>query len=83
MTQPELPRDSDGTLSSFTCPGGYPIFYLDKEDSVLCPDCANKSDNEGEVPQFRPVNANINWEDADLSCAQCSEPIPSAYGEDS
>lgn len=73
-----LPRDNDGKLSSFAWPGGYPIFYLDKENSVLCPDCANKSE---EVPQFRPIAAEVNYEDNELFCDQCSQRIESAYGE--
>ena len=30
-------------LPAFAWPGGYPIYYLDAEGSVLCPDCANRN----------------------------------------
>lgn len=74
----KLPRDSDGRLSKWAWPGGYPIFYLDGEDSILCADCARKSDEE-EVEHFKPVAAGINYEDKEWFCEQCSERIESAY----
>ena len=78
-----LPTNDDGSLASYAWPGGYPIFYLDRENSVLCPKCANNSHlDPDEVPQFKPVAADCNWEDPDLFCDQCSERIEPAYGED-
>jgi len=76
-----LPRDMDGRLSAWAWPGGYPLFYLDGENSVLCVECARKSDEE-EFPQFRPIAADVNWEDRSLYCDNCSEQIESAYGKD-
>ena len=72
-------RDSDGKLSTFAWPGGYPIFYLDKHDNVLCPACANEHE-PGE--DDAPVHADVNWEDPSLYCDECSERIESAYAED-
>lgn len=78
----ELPRNDDGTLAAYAWPGGYPLFYMDRENSTLCVDCARKSDTVDEVPQFRPIAAAINYEDGDLYCGQCSCRIESAYGEE-
>lgn len=77
-TELDLFRDDDGELPAYAWPGGYPVYYLDRENSVLCPKCANKSDNEEEVPQFRPMASGINWEDTDLTCDNCNERIESA-----
>jgi hypothetical protein len=74
-------RDENGKLPAFAWPGGYPIYYLDGENSVLCPTCANDSDSENEIPQFRPVAADINWEDSSLYCDHCNQRIESAFGE--
>lgn len=71
-------RMENGDLPAFAWPGGYPIYYLDKENNVLCPACANKND-EFSAPI---VAADINWEDAGLYCDQCSKRIESAYAED-
>jgi hypothetical protein len=79
----ELPRDSDGRLSAWAWPGGYPFFYLDGDNSVLCVNCARRSDEaEDELEQFRPIAYDVNYEDEDLYCDDCSERIESAYGED-
>src|SRR5262249_44627177 len=79
----ELPRNDDGTLASWAWPGGYPIYYLDSQNSVLCPECANKSDGDvDELTGFKPVAFGVNWEDASLYCDNCSERIESAYAED-
>lgn len=79
----ELPRNDDGTLISYAWPGGYPVYYLDKEDSVLCPACANKSEEDNaDFPAFLPVACDVNWEDESLYCDDCSCRIESAYGEE-
>jgi len=51
-----LPRDEDGRLSAWCWPGGYPLFYLDRDGSILCPACARRCDEDPEeIPQFRPI----------------------------
>lgn len=83
MSKQELPRLEDGRLQAYAWPGGYPLFYLDRENSVLCPACANKSDSDAEeVPQFKPIAADVNYEDASLTCDQCNGRIESAYAEE-
>jgi len=82
MKVTEIKRDSDGKLPSFAWPGGYPMFYLDRENSELCADCATKSlDDKDEVPQFKPKYGDIHWEGPSLFCSQCNAEIESAYGD--
>lgn len=79
MQEAPLHRDSDGKLPAYAWPGGYPLFYLDKHDNVLCPRCANEQDPDGDDA---PVVGDANWEDPSLYCDECSERIESAYAED-
>jgi hypothetical protein len=79
----DLPRDIDERLSAWAWPGGYPIFYLDSQNSVLCVTCARKSDEDAEeIPEFKPIVADVNYEDPALYCEDCSGRIESAYAED-
>jgi hypothetical protein len=87
---PNLPRDSDGKLSSWAWPGGYPIYYITKDSGVLCPKCANDNSNrtidgdDDDCPddaQWLIVAAEVNWEDGDMTCDNCAKRIESAYTE--
>ena len=69
----------DGQLPYYTSIGGYPLFYVDKENSALCPTCANELNDSS---QFAIVDYDINYEDSNLYCDQCSKQIQSAYGDD-
>lgn len=71
-------RNEDGTLPAYAWPGGYAMYYLDRENSVLCPKCANKSDQDpDEVPQFKPIAFGHleAIEDEPTFCGQCSTEI--------
>lgn len=71
-------RDNNGSLPKYAWPGGYPMYYLDKMNNVLCPDCANENDDYTD-----PLVAHdVNYEDTDLSCDHCSNPIEAAYADD-
>lgn len=74
-------RLDDGNLPAYAWPGGYPMFYLDSECSTLCPTCADAAIDDC-VESFRPVAADVNYEDNSLYCDQCSERIESAYADD-
>lgn len=76
----EALRDATGQLPA-SADGGYPLFYLDSENSVLCASCATASLADDELPQFRPIDYGINYE-GELFCAQCSAIIPAAYTSD-
>jgi len=74
----KLPRDDDGGLLSYAWPGGYPIGYLDADNCVLCPECANLSDPD---ERCAPVAYFVHWEGAPVQCENCNEYIESAYGD--
>lgn len=67
----------------YTDLGGYPMFYVTKDNGVLCPNCANKNLKLtlGDDPQWKIVAAAINYKDPDLYCDNCSGRIESAYAE--
>lgn len=70
-------KNSEGKLPSYAWPGGYPIFYVDDQNNILCPDCANK-----EGYNSIPTHYDVNWEDPDLYCDDCGNRIESAYAEE-
>lgn len=70
-------RNEKGKLPAYAWPGGYPLYYLDNKNNVLCPACANKSGMSS-----APVAVDTNWEDPHLHCDDCSQRIESAYAED-
>lgn len=81
-TKQELPRDDTGQLIKWAWPGGYPVFYFDSENGILCADCARKSDGDpDELEQYKPAAFDINYEDEGLFCDQCGARIESAYGD--
>ena len=73
----ELATQYDGTigdLPSYSEYGGYPLFYIDSYNNVLCADCANKDDEyNGDI-----VDYDINHEDDNMYCNDCSRRIESA-----
>lgn len=80
MQLPEL--TTDNKLPAFAWPGGYPIIYLDRENSVLCAECATKSYlDKDEVSQFKPVAYDVYYEGPTIQCDQCNVDIASAYGD--
>ena len=68
----------DGKLPAYAWPGGYPIYYLDAENCLLCPDCASREEEYTE----ETVAYGINWEDNYAYCEDCNKHIESAYGEE-
>jgi len=69
--------EDDGTLAKYAWPGGYPLYYLDANGDVLCPDCANAND-EYNAPL---AAAGIHWEGPAMHCDHCGAAIASAYGD--
>jgi hypothetical protein len=75
-------KDSKGNLPAFVWPGGYPILYLDGENSTLCAECATKSLNDpDEIGKFKPVAFDVYYEGPVTNCDQCGAEIESAYGD--
>lgn len=74
--------EATGKFISFAWPGGYPIIYLDKNNSVFCPDCANDIDPNGEIPDDPIIAGDIFYEGAPMECdGGCGKMIESAYGD--
>jgi len=51
-------RLESGEFQSYAWPGGYPIYYLDSCDNVLCPKCVNRQQKEYELDLLSDV---CNW----------------------
>lgn len=68
-------RESDGTLPVYAWPGGYPIFYFDSDNAVICATCANKWDEYS----TDLIAYDVNYEDGDLYCENCNAQIECAY----
>ncbi len=67
--------NEDGTLPVMAWPGLYPLYYVDKEYNILCPECANEG-----LAESWPIACDINYEDSFMTC-ECGKTIESAYGE--
>ena len=78
----------EGKFPSFAWPGGYPLFYITRDNRALCPECCNKEFElikeaiEGkDDPQWEIVAVEINYQDNMLYCDHCSQQIEPAYEE--
>ncbi len=87
-----LGEDHPTTVQAYAWPGGYPMFYLTRDNGVLCPACvqADLEDTQcnGEHATCDPENTEFyvvahaaNWEDPNLLCDHCEKRIESAYAE--
>lgn len=80
----QLPKDlrdladaNDDTLPGFAWPGGYPMYYLDKDNGKLCAKCASRPDiDQGQLP----IAYGVHYEGESIWCEDCNAEIPSAYG---
>ena len=70
----------------FAWPGGYPLFLITKDGAALCFECARKEFRQivwdftnYASTGWRVCGCEINYEDADLFCDNCSKQIVSAY----
>ena len=73
----------------YAWPGGYPLFAVCSDGGALCSHCLKSelglivtSIAQGLRNGWRVTAIVINWEDTDLHCDHCWQPIESAYGED-
>lgn len=81
MTRPTINKlrdDNEGKLPAYAWPGGYQMIYIDENNDILCPDCANKPEDEYTV---KIVQWDIFYEGAPEECADCGKMIESAYGD--
>lgn len=69
-------------------PGGYPLYFITSDGAALSFDtvraeyaqCA-RSTRDKLHDGWQIVACDVNWEDAELTCAHSGRPIQSAYGE--
>lgn len=73
----------------YAWPGGYPLAAITADGGCLCSDCVHSEwrlicaeSFENTNCGFRIAGVDVNWENTDLYCDHCNEPIESAYGED-
>ena len=67
-------------------PYGYPMYAVTSDGGVICPECAftereaiaTTTGSDG----WCVVAIDVNWENDSLHCDNCSDQIPSAYGND-
>lgn len=73
----------------YTSPGSYPLYAFMKDGEVMCCECVSDEcerilsesvDKHGDHA-WQIFAVDINWEDPELYCANCSERIESAYAE--
>jgi hypothetical protein len=72
-----LDNITHGELPTYAWPGGYPLYYVTDQGSILCPAHANV---EAEYSDELIDGVDTNWEDPDLYCEH-GERIESAYAE--
>ena len=72
----------------YVWPGGYPLYFVTRDGGTLS--FAAVQDNLALVlagtrdgsGDWAVIAVDINYEDAELTCAHTGERIPSAYGDD-
>jgi len=71
--------------SPYAIPGGYPMFAVTSDGGALCKDCCkSESSSIGTTyggDGWQVTGLSINYEDKNLYCDHCSQPIESAYGD--
>ena len=74
---------------SHTFHGCYPVFMIAKDGVCLCYKCAKdnakliiESTRNESASDWCYIASDINWEDPELYCDNCSNRIESAYCED-
>jgi len=81
MANKDLPRDDNGKLVSYAWPGGYPVYYLDRDNCCLCPDCARICDGDEHKGQCTETTEfGVHYEGEPITCEECNREIESAYG---
>ncbi len=73
-----LYEENNNKLPHNSFPGLYPMFYVNNHNDILCPECANKTEEYNEDL----VDYDVNWEDPQMYCDHCSKRIESAYAEE-
>ncbi len=74
---------------SSTALGGYPLYLVTSDGATICFDCGRSEFHNiaGSIRHhygdgWRVESCVVNYEETDLRCNHCGEPIPSACGDD-
>lgn len=85
MTYP-LPDYRRDRREPYAWPGGYPRFFLMEDGEPLCHKCG-RDEWRAIIRNWKTPGSgwnieacDINYEDTDLVCCNCNQPIESAYG---
>lgn len=72
----------------YAWPGGYPVYTVLSDGSMLCRECARDnfrqicSDTYGYNTGWRAYGADVLWEtEGGEYCGHCGEELESAYGD--
>ena len=65
---------ASGQYDLVAWPGAYPLFYLEQDNSIVCPGCANKGKQCSVI-----VTVQVNYVDTDMYCDYCGNRIEAAY----
>ena len=77
----------DGSVRVASEWGGYPLFHITTDATVLCATCVERniekcSDSSHIDSGWYVLGHCFNWNDPRLYCDHCSKRIESAYAED-
>lgn len=83
----ELLSDNSGKFPAYAWLGGYPVYYVTADNSVICPSCANdnmelttaKPNSDDYDRQWAIVDYDVNYEDVNCVCENCNQYIDPAY----
>jgi len=76
-----IQRINSGKVMVYAFPGGYPMYYLTQDDSVLCPQCVEENQDEcsdSSDPKWYVESHGINYENNSMHCDECSKQIECA-----
>jgi hypothetical protein len=77
-----------GKAIKYAWPGLYPVHYIAYDGEAICPACVTKerklimrSTAEQDRSGWHIEGMQVNWEDTNLTCANCDKKIECACGE--
>jgi len=86
LTRKALMLECRMEFPAWAWPEGYPIYYLNEEGDVVCPQCARNEENYivdlGPEDCAKQIIAfDVYYEGPTLICCECGTGIDSAYGD--
>lgn len=73
----------------FAWPGAYPLYIVCTDGGAICRHCAKENAKliirgtaaDDKNSTWTAAGVDVNWEDANLYCDNCGQPLDFAYGE--